>query len=269
MELPFNEVLSTGKPDFPFCLCWANESWHSKFWNKDGSYSSKCLIEQKYETKEENEKHFYALLPAFKDKRYLRVDNKPLFVIYRPLHFEKLSELIEQWNQLAQANGLKGIHFVGRCINPIEITDVFKLGVDSVNIDRLQISVKSLNPFYYAFCLLRHFAFNSPFVYSYSKMVEHLIGKEATQLYVYPTIYPNWDHSPRSGNNALVFHGATPELFGKLIDDMLRITKDKPVESNIVFLKSWNEWGEGNYMEPDLKFGKGYINVLGERLFMK
>ena len=96
LELPFNEVLRFGKPNFSFCLCWANEAWHSKFWNKDGSIQKKCLIEQKYDTEEGHIKHFKTLLPAFKDNRYICVDGKPLFMIYKPFEFVGKREWIER-----------------------------------------------------------------------------------------------------------------------------------------------------------------------------
>ena len=115
LELPFNEVIRTGEPDFPFCLCWANESWHAKFWDKDGKASSKkLLIEQRYLGHEDNVKHFYSLLPAFKDKRYMKVDGKLLFLIYRPLDFENVSGFIQDWQKLARENELEGFHFVGQ-----------------------------------------------------------------------------------------------------------------------------------------------------------
>ena len=73
---------------------------------------------------------------------------------------------------------------------------------------------------------------------------------------------PNWDHTPRSGYNGNLFTNSTPEIFEKHCEQVLSLVKEKPKERQIAFLKSWNEWGEGNYMEPDLKYGKGYIKAL-------
>ena len=81
-----------------------------------------------------------------------------------------------------------------------------------------------------------------------------------------PTIIPNWDHSPRSGAKGVILTGATPQLFRKHVEEIINLIKDKKEEERIVFVKSWNEWGEGNYMEPDLQFKKGYIEALRRAL---
>ncbi len=105
LERPFNEVLNSGSPDFPFMLCWANESWHSKFWSYEGVYSKKMLIEQKYGDEQEYERHFHALLGAFKDPRYIKIEGKPAFMIYKPLEFPDIENFIRKWQSLAIENG--------------------------------------------------------------------------------------------------------------------------------------------------------------------
>ncbi|WP_050009699.1 glycoside hydrolase family 99-like domain-containing protein [Flavobacterium sp. B17] len=112
LEKPINEVLASGEPDFPFCFGWANHNWYQKLWDPSGS-GDKLLIEQKYLGREDYEEHFMtALLPAFKDKRYIQVDGKPLFVIYSIDNKEKIKEIIDVWRELALRNGLEGIYFV-------------------------------------------------------------------------------------------------------------------------------------------------------------
>jgi lipopolysaccharide biosynthesis protein len=108
LERPFNEVLTSGKPDFPFCLGWANESWEEKSWNANDAKTNRLLIEQKYPGKEDNDLHFFSLLNAFKDKRYIRVNGKPVFLIYKPEKYKDIHFFIEQWNHLARINGLEG-----------------------------------------------------------------------------------------------------------------------------------------------------------------
>ena len=144
LEMPFKQVVKTGKPDFPFCLCWANESWHSKFWDYTGkAYSKKLLIEQKYLGREDNIEHFYSLLPAFKDKRYITVDGKVLFMIYSPFEFKNVREFIEEWRCLAKQNGLGGIHFVAnlkgyaQSMDREKIEEIMRMGFDAVNTVRL------------------------------------------------------------------------------------------------------------------------------------
>ena len=99
----------------------------------------------------------------------------------------------------------------------------------------------------------------------YAKIIRNYYVENDKMENVYPTIIPNFDRSPRSGkktNN--IWHGSTPELFGEMVEQALDLIKDKQDEHKILFLQSWNEWGEGNYMEPDLKFGHGYIDILGK-----
>lgn len=265
LELPFNEVVKSGEPNFPFCLCWANESWHAKFWNKDGTSRRKLLIEQRYLGKEDNEKHFYALLDAFKDHRYIKYKGKLMFSIYRPLDFKNVSELLVQWNELAKKNGLEGFHFIGMTQRAEDIEEIKKLGFDAVNIFRLENwNVSTGSKYKDLSTYIMHRVFNYPYKYDYRKIMKRLVGTEEKSNDVYPTLIPNWDHTPRSGRGGFLLDNSTPELFRKHVEDVLDVVSDKVGEDRIVFLKSWNEWGEGNYVEPDMKYGHDYLNVLKE-----
>jgi len=265
LDLPFKEVVKSGSPDFPFCLCWANESWYSKFWNIDGTTEKKLLAEQKYLGEKDNEAHFYSLLEAFKDSRYIKVDGKLLFLIYQPLQFEHFPEFKNQWNELAKKNALPEFYFVGQVMHTWQIDDVFQLGFDAVNHCHRLDSYYRDNP---KTVLLGHainFAkryIKIPFVISYKKAITKAVFPQDFKEDVFPTMIPNWDHTPRSGKGGTVLHNATPDLFEKHALDILSTTRKKSPEHRVVFLKSWNEWGEGNYMEPDLKFGHGFINAL-------
>lgn len=267
LEHPFNEVLRLGQPDFPFCLCWANESWHRKFWNMDGTFSSKILIEQKYDNEEGHTRHFYLLLPAFKDERYIKVDGKLLFYIYQPLSFIEMERFIALWNNLALKNGLPGFHFVGQTPFVEEIDSIMALGFEAVNVIKLFEFKTKIGAFEKFFISLKRHLFSTPLIVKYSSAMKNFLGPESKRENVYPTIIPNWDHTPRSGDKGCVMSGSTPELFKKHVREAIRLIDKKSEEHRIVFLKSWNEWGEGNYMEPDLKYGKAYINALSEVVF--
>ena len=110
--------------------------------------------------------------------------------------------------------------------------------------------------------LLKYKFFNKPLVLKYSDISKYFVQKDEIAENVFPTIIPNWDHTPRSSNKGVVFHDSNPENFQKHLEDVFKVVINKKPSNQIVFLKSWNEWGEGNYMEPDLKFGKKYINTL-------
>lgn len=265
LELPFNEILKSGKPDFPFCLCWANESWHSKFWNLDGTIEKKTLVEQIYGNESEWEKHFNYLLPAFKDSRYYKINGKPLFMIYREHEFNNVKEFIKYWNNLALKNGLKGIYFIAQIAENISYENVKYIktkGFDAINTVGLWKPM-NLKPTIIQ-RIKRKLGFKLPYVKEYSNIYPNFISSVDSEENVFPTLIPNWDHSPRSGKAGYILMNSTPELFGKHVDHVFDIVKSK--NNKLVFLKSWNEWGEGNYMEPDLKYGKGYINILKSKL---
>lgn len=263
LELPFNKVVESGEPDFPFCLCWANETWSRKFWNKDGNVAEKKdLAVQKYLGKEDDIKHFYSLLPAFKDQRYMRIDGKLIFMIYRPLAFENVTSFMNLWNKLAKENGLEGFHFIGYSLMADNEYDQIKdLGFDSICSCRLGNTSKR-NLFWLLRRVLSVFT-KIPIIIPYKKIAPKLIQNiEKEHNDVYPTMLPNWDHTPRSGYNGYLYSNCEPQLFEKHANDVIKAVMNKPQNRRICFLKSWNEWGEGNYMEPDLKYGHSYIDAL-------
>jgi len=260
LERPFNEVLKSGKPDFPFCLAWANETW--KGFNH-GMVNRNILIEQKYPGIEDYTAHFYEVLPAFKDTRYLTIDGKPIFMVYKPLECHDMNIFIQLWQKLAKEEGLNGIFFIGISSFVAEIEAILKIGFNAVNTNRIFSYINSNRNLKRRLIdkinkLLR----GIPMVYDYKKMIENFTGKEDKNENVFPTICANWDHSPRSGKEGVVFRNSTPKLFEKHICEVLTKLKDKPCDKKVIFLKSWNEWAEGNYVEPDLKFGLQYLEII-------
>ena len=268
LDLPFKEVVKSGKPDFPFCLCWANESWHSKFWSKDGSIQKKILVEQTYPGDEDIVNHFLSLLPAFKDKRYIRVKGKLLFMVYMPLELPDANHFISMWNKLAYDNGLGGFYFIGHLVHGDEVSEknveaIRALGFDAVNVVELFRAKNEINSGlrkrinYYAAKF-----FDRPLVIEHEKILPKLITDIERRNDVILTVTPNWDHTPRSGSGGFVLNKSTPEVFRKHVHSVIELTKKKQSNDNIIILKAWNEWGEGNYMEPDLRYGRQFVDVL-------
>ena len=105
-----------------------------------------------------------------------------------------------------------------------------------------------------------------PTVFRYKDAINYMVTEDCKNIEVIPTIGANWDHTPRSGGKGMVLHDSNPKYFKKVAQKAIDIVKEKPVEEQIVMIKSWNEWGEGNYMEPDLEYGHGYINALKEAI---
>lgn len=291
LEMPFNEVLRTGKPDFPFCLGWANHNWTNKTWTVGGTFQKDSMImEQIYPGMEEHKMHFYALLPAFKDSRYITVDGKLLFVVFRPLDIPNSQGFIRLWNELAIKEGLAGFHFVGvetslsifsNCESSKKIMydgkettkklfqRVLEAGYDGINsrgMNLAHIRYDSMFKYYLKKAMKNFFKWQGVIKYDFEKVSKLLFTEEDKWENVYPTIIPNWDRTPRNGKNAIVWYHNNPKYFKEEVEIALDIIKNKSKEHKILFLMSWNEWGEGNYMEPDIEFGKGYINALREAI---
>lgn len=264
----FDEVLESGNPDFPFCLGWANHSWFAKNWNANGTTIDKLLIEQTYPGIEDEMMHFNFLLKAFNDPRYVKIDGKPLLYIFDPISIPK--EYIRNFKKWTVEAGLPGLHLVANITSPSVKKDVLiSEGFDSVSYQRLgglknatlkKIGVNGSR----LFALWRKVksAINRrpPFMYDYADYYHELINEIDKEENVIPTLLPQWDHTPRSGWNGTFLVNATPEPFYHHCNDVLDIVKNK--NNKIVFLKSWNEWGEGNMMEPDMTYGRGFIDSL-------
>ena len=280
MQRPFKEVLSEGKPDFPFCLAWANHDWYNKGWinsKKRIELRPKLLIKQTDGGVEDYTNHFYALLEAFKDPRYIKLHDKLVFMIYAADGIPDLENFIETWRKLAEKEGLPGFYFITHFDRPslFDKTEEFLAkGLDAINVSylhkpfqtklsKLIKNHKFINLWYQRWQSHVHFA---PEVVQYKDAINKLDDSFFEKEKIIPTIIPNWDHTPRSGRFGRVFQNSTPELFEKHVNNVLSRIKNKDYEDQVVVLKSWNEWGEGNYLEPDINFGCQYIDTLNKCL---
>jgi len=271
LERVFNEVLESGKPDFPFCLGWANHSWTTKTWSPKGQYGSSTMImEQLYPGVEDYTNHFNCRLKAFKDKRYITVDGKPIFYIYEPHMFDDVKLFIDTWQKLAKENGLKGIHFIGQTQRDVNYKALLDKGFDAVCRCGIVDAGDNITGNRMNFILTKfryRFKYTPLNKFKYADIVKHLINPEIDKLEnVYPMVIPNFDHSPRSGRKGLIYVDSTPGLFKQLLNKAIQLIEHKQEEHKIIFLRSWNEWAEGNYVEPDLLHGTGYLNVIKEEI---
>lgn len=261
LERPFNEVLKSGKPNFPFCLGWANETW-SGIWHGD---TSRILIEQLYPGTEDYKDHFFTMLPAFKDKRYITVNGKPLMYIYRPLSIPNNNQLIDTWQDLAIKNGLNGIHFVGQSADEIQAKKILGFGYDGVNTRWQKKQMLKGNSTKFIWNKLSEKYLNSNYKlnkWDFKKLVHDLSNIMDSNPNYYPMILSGWDNSPRSGKKGIIYINYNPESFEIHLKDVFERVKMKPHENNLVFLRSWNEWAEGNYVEPDIRYGWSYLDLI-------
>lgn len=250
-----DDVQKNNTPDFPFCLGWANESWKAKQW-KNGA-GDKILIEQKYKGIDDYKAHFKYVLNLFKDKRYLKINNAPIFLIHRPN--EVPEEFISLWQKWAREEGFNGIYFIGNMHQGENFEICRDKGIKIFTRDR--INGYAYYPLYKKILIRLMSLFKGvKVVIPYKMAIKYLWKDEDWREDVIPMLLPNWDHTPRSGRRGEVLHKSHPKFFYKHAKETLSKVMKK--DNKIIFLKSWNEWGEGNYMEPDLKYGKGYIKAL-------
>lgn len=256
LERPFAEVVDSKSPDFPFCLAWANQTW-SGVWH---GCPNRVLLEQSYPGADDVENHFYALLPAFKDPRYIKIKGKNLFAIYRPSELRNANQFMSIWRDLARREFAPDFHFMAiqnhpwsrRAANYDSFTtnppchwSGSQARVGKINLNG---KVYQLRP-------------EGPRVFSYSDYVEKSLSFFPGEDRFFPCVVPNWDNTPRTRMNGFVYIGSTPSLYGRHLRDAINLVGSRDFDERVVFIKSWNEWAEGNYLEPDLTHGRAYLDA--------
>jgi lipopolysaccharide biosynthesis protein len=260
LERPFAEVLASGKPDLPFCLAWANHTW-SGIWH---GCPNRILIEQTYPGQEDIIEHFYAMLEAFRDPRYMKIDGRNIFCIYRPGDLKEPRLFMGIWQELASKEGIPGFYFIAITDYPWKVPDD---GYDActTNPPVAMLTHQGIQPLNGEIKPPLKCGFSSqdkpqlPQVYSYESFVKHAFPETTRRDDFYPCVVPNWDNTPRSGSNGFALHGATPEIYSQHLKEAVSLVADRTPDQRIIFVKSWNEWAETNYIEPDLRWGHRYL----------
>jgi hypothetical protein len=246
LERPFNEVLACGEPRLPFCLCWANENWTRRW---DGN-DEQVLIAQTYDEEDDRE-HIRWLLQAFRDPRYVRIEGKPLFLVYRTIAMPDPLRTTALWREEARRGGV-GELFLCRVESTVyEQNDPTRLGFDAAvefqpDWNRLGVPVR------------RRKGSN---IYDYAAVVEAALAKEPPPYRRFPCVTPGWDNSPRRQTAATIFTGSTPELYGDWLRQVLERVPRRGDDERIVFINGWNEWAEGNHLEPCRRWGRAYLEA--------
>lgn len=282
LERPFDEVLVSGKPDFPFCLCWANHTWSSATWQAQGR-ESQVLMEQVYPGEADDVAHFERLLPAFKDERYYKIDGRLVFVVY-DVWAKHIPAFLKTWRRLAQEHGLPGFYFVGICDSTLtfdpdtkkrQMPDVdssaslfqkvLDKGFDAVNsYGKRRGEMLSMGKYRSLLAsVLSNYHLNwMPVRYSYPETVHGFFAPEDSWENVFPTVMPQWDRTARKPNGKDIYVKADPAAFETHLREAVSRVEHKDEAHQVIFLKSWNEWGEGNYVEPDSKYGHGWLEAI-------
>lgn len=280
MEKPLEKMLKNKKININFCLSWANEPWTRRW---DG-LEKEVLMPQEYGGKEEWKQHFDYLCDFFDDDRYIKEDNKPIFIIYRPELIPKLKEMLFYWNNLAKNKGFDGIKFVyqfpklyyiqskdrklfsnGIKFEPIFSDNSIEYSMLTKNqkikyllknkdylLEKINLKINK--------CIHKKY----PNVFNYDRIWKNILNSNIVDDF-YPGAFVDWDNSARRGYDANIYHGATPDKFKKYMKKLIKKAKEE-YKKDIIFINAWNEWAEGAYLEPDKKNGYKYLETIKEVL---
>jgi lipopolysaccharide biosynthesis protein len=250
LESPVEMLLRHPEIDINFCYCWANENWTRRWDGLDND----VLIGQSHSVKDDIA-FISSISTAFSDKRYIRVNNKPMLVVYRPSLFPNIKATIRRWRNWCRKNGIGEIHVC--CTASFDKNNPVDMGLDaaiefppaSIPVQEITHQIQGLDD-------------------SFTGQVHnYLFSAKSAKSYIRPKwlqyrgVMPSWDNTPRKMERGISFYGATPELYAEWLDTVVAETKSNlPAEHRIVFINAWNEWGEGAYLEPDRRRGYAYLN---------
>ena len=269
LERPVNEIWKSGLPDFPFCLCWANENW-TRQW--DG-LNTHVLLEQRYSAADDLA-HIRALIPLFLDPRYIRIADCPLFLVYRASQFPDPEKTATTWRREAERAGLKGL-FLVRVESFTERGDPRTLGFDS-SLEfppHWSVPLNSRIPrrkwWHRRRLRTAEPAFFDNTIFEYEELVRNAFTAPLRTYPQIPCVCPGWDNSPRRKQGAMIFINSTPELYERWLREVvdrrtagLRSNQNSGITGDsFVFINAWNEWAEGNHLEPCQRWGRKYLEA--------
>lgn len=256
LEKPINRLLESGKPDFPFCFCWANENW-TRTW--DGG-DHQILIGQEHSL-ENDEAIIRDLIPALKDSRYIKIDGKPLIVVYRPALLPDMKKTAERWRLICREEGIGEIYLAG--MRSFELINPFKYGLDAaIQFPPLNVPAHNLA----SHSKLEPQKSFSGSILSIAQAVKHYT-KEETKFPLIRAVCPSWDNTARRMERASSWIGATPKTYYEWLCQAINKTRSSFEEGKrVIFINAWNEWGEGCHLEPDQKFGYAWLNATRKAL---
>jgi lipopolysaccharide biosynthesis protein len=256
LDRPFREVLTSGEPDVGFALAWANQTWTGT-WH---GAPDRVLKQQTYPGPDDDRAHFDSILPAFRDERYFRVNGKPVFYVFRPEELPDARAFVDRWQGMARSAGLEGLYLVAEISDLLgrgpRYTRADADGFDAAVYMRLPVEITKWTTLKMR---ARRKVRGGPEVWPYSDSTVESYPRGRS---IQPCVYPNWDNTPRAGKRGLAVTGATPERFERNVRAAVEQLADRPQEERLLWVKSWNEWAEGNHLEPDLRYGHRWGEAL-------
>jgi lipopolysaccharide biosynthesis protein len=252
LERPLEDVFRSGRPDFPFCVCWANENWTRRW---DG-LDQEVLVEQTYSL-DSSRRFIRDLIPVFRDPRYIRYHGRPVLIVYRAKEIPHLDEVLALWRAEAAAAGME-LHLCA--VRFWDVVDVHALGFDAavdfpphhLNVQNITDKVSGLAPDF------------TGMIYDYVEAARANLesrGHGYDKL-THRAVMLAWDNTARRNKSAHIAHGADPKAYGEWLSGVLEQEMRFNTEpESLVFINAWNEWGEGAALEPDQHFGLGFLEA--------
>lgn len=271
LEKPVERYL-VQKEKIPYCFSWANQSFTRTWYGKD--CSNEMLLQQSYGGEKEWQEHFAYLLPFFKDEKYIKVNNAPMFLIYLPQEFPQCNQMIALWNKLAKAEGLNGIHFVAMDtwhearwfpsgfnatvdFEPLRTVRDIPYNLRVIMQKKRQLFMErgiSGNVFKDALYVDNICSYDMITKLSVNRKIYHAFGSN------YLGVFPGWDNTARKDESGYVFRNSTPLKFERYLRKQFERSKERG--NKYLFINAWNEWSECAYLQPDKRFGYGYLNAV-------
>jgi lipopolysaccharide biosynthesis protein len=265
MKEPIDEILKSKKPDFPFCYFWANESWSRRWLGED----KEILIEQNY-SEEDDKMHAEWLVESFKDERYIKINNRPIFLIYKPFDLPNSKRTIEIFSEVCLANGIEKPYFIASNSHN-DTTNPFNLGFDHCLHfqPRLQVLSQFLKDGPTLTRTIRnilqgHFSASLK-IYNY-KQYKKSIKKIKFTHKGFPCVLVGFDNTARRGKNGIILKNQNIDDYKESLILAKNDIAEFPDEEKLIFINAWNEWAEGNHLEPCRTFGRAFLEATKEIL---
>ena len=260
LQKPLDDILSSREPSFPFMLCWANETWSRRWLGEE----KEILIKQTYSEKDDMEHAEWLCEKVFSDERYITVNNRPAFIFYRPHDLPDYKKTIKIFKDIAKKNGINEPYLIASNSHTQQVA-----GFDHVmNFEpQLGLLLNAFNDYPSKKKWWSNFKMGiystTLKVYDY-KVVKLVMAARTFPYKFLPCVFVGWDNTARRGKNGIIIRNQNKAVFKASLENAKKIISDYPADEKIIFINAWNEWAEGNHLEPCSKYGFEYLNAVKE-----
>ncbi len=253
LEQPFNDMLADPQSDMPFCICWANENW-TRRWD---AAEHQVLMAQNY-TEEDDLNFIKDLIPVIRDPRYIKIDNAPFIIVYRPQQLPNINKTLATWREYARSVGIEQLHLCAALTHGNR--EYSELGFDSgVEFPPHNLEIDRVQP------LTNNLTFKDKFsgyIFDYESIAKSHLNRDNKNQFVFKTVFPSWDNTARRASRALIIPNGTPANYEYWLAKSIELTKNTHQDrESLVFINAWNEWAEGCHLEPDRKYGHQFLEA--------